>query len=114
MLTEGNFCQRRFSSCIGCLDCGRSPSNGSANRRSFAFGLWKRSRGCAHTVRASSPHVVDFFFDSGSSGSGHRFFTVDSVDSTVAICPLHFGVAGRMSIFGWARDCWKPRRFLPW
>lgn len=28
------------------------------------------------------------FFDSGSSGSGHRFFTVDSVDSTVAICSL--------------------------
>jgi hypothetical protein len=46
-----------------------------------------------------------------SSGSGHRFITVDSVDSTDAICPPHFGVVGRMSILGWARDCWKPRRF---
>jgi hypothetical protein len=62
MLSEGNFRQRRFSSCIGRLDCGRSPSNGSANRRSPGLRAYReRSRGCAHTLRASSPHVVDFF-----------------------------------------------------
>jgi len=44
MLSEGNFRQRRFSSCIGCLDCGRSPSDGSANCRSLAFGPPKKKQ----------------------------------------------------------------------
>lgn len=51
------------------------------------------------------------FFDSGFKRIGApifhcRFCGLDSRDLFT-----HFGVVERMSIFGWARDCWKPRRF---
>jgi hypothetical protein len=48
--------------------------------------LRQRSRGCAQTSRASSPHAVGFGLQPGQAESGHRFFTVGSVGSTVAIC----------------------------
>jgi len=94
MLTEGNFRQRRFSSCIGCLDCGRSPSNGSANRRSLAFGSIEKE---AEVALIPQERPVRTSLNSSSTlvkRIGAPIFTVDSVDSTVAICPLHLGVRG--------------------
>jgi hypothetical protein len=52
--------------------------------------------------------LFGFVRQPGEAESGHRFFTVDSVDSTDTICLWHLGVVGRMSIPGWAWDCWKP------
>jgi hypothetical protein len=89
-----------YVTAFGSLDRGWHPSYGSADRRSFrSFGAYReRSRGCAQTSRAPSPHAVGFVLQPGQAESGHRFFHcrlcgLDSRDSAqVTLVSL-----GRMS-----------------
>lgn len=63
-----------------------SPSYGSADCRSLTFGSPKKKQGLRSNLESVQSACRLIYHRPGQAESGHRFFTVSSVDLTDAIC----------------------------